>query len=55
MAFSDTEEAFWLSNKNQVVNPYLGSKHPTYKNKMLHCGDITDSDFVRNNKLFWPI
>ena len=43
MAFNDTDEAFWLSNKNQVVNPYLGSKHPKYKGTMLHCGDITDS------------
>jgi len=43
MAFNDTEEAFWLSDKNRVVNPYLGSKHPKYKGGMLHCGDITDS------------
>jgi hypothetical protein len=43
MAFNDTEEAFWLSDKNRVVNPYLGSKHPKYKGSMLHCGDITDS------------
>jgi hypothetical protein len=43
MAFNDTEEAFWLSNKNEVVNPYLGNKHPKYKSGMLHCGDVTDS------------
>jgi hypothetical protein len=43
MAFNDSEEAFWLSNKNQVVNPYLGNKHPKYKDKMLDCGDVTDS------------
>ena len=49
MAFNDTEEAYWLSNSNEVVNPYLGSKHPKYKDKMLHCGDITDSlDFTRH-------
>jgi len=48
MAFNDEEEAFWLSNKNQVVNPYLGSKHPKYKSTMLHCGDITDSLDFRN-------
>jgi len=48
MAFNDTEEASWLSNSNEVVNPYLGSKHPKYKDKMLHCGDITDSlDFTK--------
>jgi len=43
MAFNDTEEAYWLSNSGEVVNPYLGSKHPKYKDKMLHCGDVTDS------------
>jgi len=43
MAFNETEEAFWLSNKNEIVNPYLGNKHPKYKTGMLHCGDVTDS------------
>jgi hypothetical protein len=43
MAFNDTEEAFWLSNNNEIINPYLGSKHPKYKSGMLHCGDVTDS------------
>jgi hypothetical protein len=43
MAFNDSEEASWLSNSGEVVNPYLGSKHPKYKDKMLHCGDVTDS------------
>ena len=48
MAFNDTEEASWLSNSGEVVNPYLGSKHPKYKDKMLHCGDVTDSlDFTK--------
>ena len=28
MAFNDEEEAWWISNSNQVVNPYLGNKHP---------------------------
>jgi len=47
MAFNDTDEAYWLSNSPDVVNPYLGSKHPKYKDKMLHCGDVTDSlDFT---------
>jgi Cu(I)/Ag(I) efflux system membrane fusion protein len=47
MAFNDTDEATWLSNSPEVVNPYLGSKHPKYKDKMLHCGDVTDSlDFT---------
>lgn len=48
MAFNDTEEASWLSSSSEVVNPYLGNKHPKYKDKMLHCGDITDSlDFTK--------
>jgi len=43
MAFSDTIPAYWLSNTSAVVNPYLGNKHPTYKAKMLHCGELVDS------------
>jgi len=43
MAFNDTEEAYWLSNDNKIVNPYLGNKHPKYKNKMLECGSVVDS------------
>jgi uncharacterized protein DUF3347 len=43
MAFKDSEEAYWLTNTNKVVNPYLGKNHPTYKDKMLGCGEIVDS------------
>jgi hypothetical protein len=43
MAFSDTIPAYWLSNTSAVINPYLGSKHPVYKAKMLHCGELVDS------------
>lgn len=43
MAFNDSEEAYWLSNSDKVVNPYLGKKHPKYKDKMLECGEVTDS------------
>ena len=43
MAFNDDEEASWLSRNNEVVNPYLGSKHPKYKNGMLNCGEVKDS------------
>jgi Protein of unknown function (DUF3347) len=43
MAFSDSSEAYWLSNISKVVNPYLGKNHPIYKDKMLGCGEITDS------------
>jgi hypothetical protein len=48
MAFNDDGEAYWISTSNEVVNPYLGKKHPKYKDGMLHCGDITDSlDFSK--------
>lgn len=43
MAFNDTEEAFWLANTREVVNPYLGNKDPRYKAGMLHCGETVDS------------
>ncbi len=43
MAFNDEEEAWWISNSNKIVNPYLGNKHPKYKGAMIECGDITDS------------
>lgn len=43
MAFNDDEEASWLSRNNEVVNPYLGTKHPKYKNGMLNCGEVKDS------------
>jgi len=47
MAFKETEEGYWLSSTRQVVNPYLGNKHPVYKSKMLGCGEVTDSiDFA---------
>jgi len=48
MAFGDDQEAFWLSNSNKVVNPYLGNKHPKYKGTMEGCGDVTDSLDFRN-------
>jgi hypothetical protein len=43
MAFNDTEAATWLSDSREVVNPYLGKKHPKYAAGMLHCGEVTDS------------
>lgn len=48
MAFNDEEEAWWISDKSEIANPYLGKKHPKYKAGMLECGDITDSlDFTK--------
>ena len=43
MAFNDTEGADWLSYSDEIMNPYLGKKHPKYKAGMLHCGEIKDS------------
>jgi hypothetical protein len=48
MAFNESDEGFWLTNSARIVNPYLGDKHPTYKSKMLGCGEIVDSvDFAK--------
>jgi len=43
MAFNETEAAYWLSNSKEIVNPYLGNKHPKYHSGMLGCGSIEDS------------
>jgi hypothetical protein len=48
MAFGDSSEAYWLTNVNKIVNPYLGNKHPTYQAKMVGCGEMVDSlDFTK--------
>jgi hypothetical protein len=48
MAFGDSLEGYWLSNASKIINPYLGNKHPTYKAKMLGCGEVVDSlDFAK--------
>jgi hypothetical protein len=43
MAFNDNEAASWLSRSRDVVNPYLGKKHPKYAGGMIHCGEVKDS------------
>jgi hypothetical protein len=43
MAFDMDKDANWISNSNQVVNPYLGKKHPKFKATMLNCGEVKDS------------
>lgn len=43
IAFSDSSEGYWLSPNNLIVNPYLGKKHPVYKDKMLGSGEVSDS------------
>jgi hypothetical protein len=43
MAFNETDEGFWLSTTSEIINPYLGKKHPHYKSGMLGCGSVVDS------------
>lgn len=43
MAFGEDKEAFWLSNTDSIINPYLGTKHPKYHAAMLNCGNVQDS------------
>ena len=43
MAFNDNEAASWLSPRSEVINPYLGKKHPKYAAGMVHCGEVKDS------------
>jgi Protein of unknown function (DUF3347) len=47
MAFGDSEEANWISDSREVVNPYLGKVHPKYKATMLNCGEVKDSIEVK--------
>ncbi|MCO6496216.1 MAG: DUF3347 domain-containing protein [Chitinophagaceae bacterium] len=42
MAFGE-EAANWLSFSSDIVNPYLGKKHPVFKSGMLNCGEVVDS------------
>ena len=43
MAFDGDKDANWVSNSNEVVNPYLGKNHPKFKAAMLNCGEVKDS------------
>jgi hypothetical protein len=43
MAFDGDKDANWISNSNEIVNPYLGKKDPKYKAGMLNCGEVKDS------------
>lgn len=43
MAFDGDKDANWISNSEEVVNPYLGKNHPKYKGTMLNCGEVKDS------------
>lgn len=43
MAFNDQEEGYWISNTKEIINPYLGKKHPRYASGMIGCGSVEDS------------
>ena len=43
MAFDGDKDANWISNSNEIINPYLGKNHPKFKGTMLHCGEVKDS------------
>jgi len=43
MAFGDDKAAYWISNSADIVNPYLGKKHPRYHSAMVNCGNVEDS------------
>lgn len=43
MAFGEDKDASWLSNSEEIINPYLGKNHPEFKGTMLHCGEIKDT------------
>ncbi len=43
MAFDGDKGANWISNSDEVINPYLGKNHPKYKGSMLNCGEVMDT------------
>lgn len=43
MAFGEGKEANWISNTEEIINPYLGKKNPEFNATMLHCGEVKDS------------
>lgn len=43
MAFGEGKDASWLSNTEEIINPYMGKNHPEFKGTMLHCGEIKDT------------
>ena len=47
MAFNDSEPANWISKTKEIMNPYMGKKHPKYQSGMLNCGEIKDTIKVK--------
>jgi hypothetical protein len=39
MAFDNEKPGLWLSEKEEIRNPYLGLHHPTYGKAMVTCGE----------------
>ena len=48
MAFGENREGNWISNTEEIINPYLGKNHPEHKDDMLHCGSIKDTIKAQN-------
>jgi len=47
-AFKDVDEAYWLSNTNKTMNPYLGEKRADTPDTTLPSSEIVDSlDFAK--------
>ncbi|HVZ55857.1 MAG TPA: DUF3347 domain-containing protein [Chitinophagaceae bacterium] len=50
MAFGEDKPGNWLSSTREVRNPYLGNRHPKFKESMLHCGNPKDTlDFLASD------
>ena len=43
MAFGEGKEGNWISNTEEIINPYLGKHDPQYKASMLNCGETKDT------------
>jgi Protein of unknown function (DUF3347) len=43
MAFGEGNSGNWISKTDAVRNPYLGTRHPEYKDGMLECGGPKDT------------
>lgn len=48
MAFGEGNSGNWLSDKKEIINPYLGNKSPKYGKTMLSCGETKETiDFTK--------
>ena len=52
MAFGADRPGNWLSQTAVIRNPYLGTRHPAYKDDMLVCGETKDTlNFMQTDTL----